>query len=224
MRLILVRHGEPNYTDDCLTEAGWVQARAAAERLKDEPIAEIWSSSCGRAVETAMPTAEMHSLPIQKVDFMREIRWRTPGLAFDGHVWMQTDQMVLDNENLRDENWREHPYFKGGTIVPEYDRVASGLDLWLKALGFVREGDFYRCTKESGNKTLALFCHGGSSSVLLSHVLDLPFPYVCTVYRPNYTTITVLDFVERENTLILPRIEILADTRHIDMGAPVYNY
>ena len=33
MRIIFVRHGEPDYARDCLTDAGRRQAAAAAERL-----------------------------------------------------------------------------------------------------------------------------------------------------------------------------------------------
>ena len=53
MRLIMVRHGEPNYELDCLTPEGRRQAAAAAERLSSEGITEIFSSPQGRARETA---------------------------------------------------------------------------------------------------------------------------------------------------------------------------
>ena len=35
MRIIFVRHGEPDYVRDCLTDTGKEQAAAAAERLAD---------------------------------------------------------------------------------------------------------------------------------------------------------------------------------------------
>ena len=53
MRIIFVRHGHPNYEKDCLTELGHLHAQAAAKRLEEETIAEVHSSSCGRAAETA---------------------------------------------------------------------------------------------------------------------------------------------------------------------------
>ncbi len=52
MRIILVRHGHPDYTTDTLTEKGILHAKAAAERLKDEKVDIFYSSSCGRAYET----------------------------------------------------------------------------------------------------------------------------------------------------------------------------
>ena len=36
MRIVFVRHGEPDYEHDCLTETGVRQAEQAAERLKEE--------------------------------------------------------------------------------------------------------------------------------------------------------------------------------------------
>ena len=75
MRLIIVRHGEPDYKNDCLTDTGKIQADLAAERLKEEGIEEIWSSPLGRALETAEAASKVLKLPIKTVDFMREVSW-----------------------------------------------------------------------------------------------------------------------------------------------------
>ena len=53
MRIIFVRHGEPDYQHDCLTETGKKQAEAASKRLAREGIDEIYASPMGRAAETA---------------------------------------------------------------------------------------------------------------------------------------------------------------------------
>ena len=75
MRIVFVRHGEPDYANDCLTPLGREQAKAAAIRLKEEGIEEIWSSPLGRAQETAQATSELLGLPVRTLDFMREVRW-----------------------------------------------------------------------------------------------------------------------------------------------------
>ena len=36
MRLMIIRHGVPDYDTDTLTETGWKEARALAERMKKE--------------------------------------------------------------------------------------------------------------------------------------------------------------------------------------------
>ena len=65
MRIILVRHGHPNYADDCLTPLGRKHAAAAAQRLRDEGIQKIFSSTCGRAMETARHTADLLGLSVE---------------------------------------------------------------------------------------------------------------------------------------------------------------
>jgi len=73
MRIVFVRHGEPNYELDCLTPLGRKQAKAAAERLRKEEIEEIYSSPFGRAMETAQAASDALNIhPIQVLDFMHE--------------------------------------------------------------------------------------------------------------------------------------------------------
>ena len=64
MRIIFVRHGEPDYQRDCLTETGREQAAAAAERLAGEGIVEIYASPCGLARQTA-DRSEEHTSELQ---------------------------------------------------------------------------------------------------------------------------------------------------------------
>ena len=73
MRVLFIRHGEPNYELDCITEKGQIQAQACAERLKEEGIEEIYASPLGRAQQTAEATSKVLGLPIKTLDFMREI-------------------------------------------------------------------------------------------------------------------------------------------------------
>jgi RimJ/RimL family protein N-acetyltransferase len=44
LRIIFVRHGEPDYANDCLTPEGHKQAAAAAERLSVEGVREIYAT------------------------------------------------------------------------------------------------------------------------------------------------------------------------------------
>ena len=66
MRIVFVRHGDPDYAHDCLTEKGLIQARQAAVRLREEGIEEIWASPMGRAQQTAAAASEELGLPVKK--------------------------------------------------------------------------------------------------------------------------------------------------------------
>ena len=49
MLLYVVRHGEPDYSTDTLTELGWRQAEAVSNRMVAVGIEEIFASPMGRA-------------------------------------------------------------------------------------------------------------------------------------------------------------------------------
>ena len=146
MRLIMVRHGEPNYEKDCLTETGRQQAAAAAERLTREGITAVYASPMGRARETASFTAERLHLPVQVLDYMHEISWGGPDIPEHGHPWTLSDRMISEeNYDFRMEAWREHPYFKGNAAVQYLDMIAEKIDGFLETLGYRHEGVRFLC-------------------------------------------------------------------------------
>ena len=42
MRLLIVRHGDPDYEHDTLTEKGWREAELLSERLSKLPVKEFY--------------------------------------------------------------------------------------------------------------------------------------------------------------------------------------
>lgn len=219
MRLIIIRHGEPDYANDCLTENGRVQAQATAYRLQKENISEIYSSPMGRAKETAEYTAKLLNLPINTLDFMHEIGWGypedMPGL-YGGHPWTLASLMLSGQSNpLYENNWREHPYFAQNLCTKQYDHIASDFDEFMSSKGYVRTNNIYKNT-ESNDKTIALFCHGGSGACALSHMLNLDFPYVLSALPYGVCSISIIDFDKLPSNFVVPRIELFNDMAHLD--------
>ena len=58
MKLIFIRHGEPDYTIDSLTEKGWKEAEILSNRMVKTKMDYIYVSPLGRAKDTAKPTLE----------------------------------------------------------------------------------------------------------------------------------------------------------------------
>ena len=52
MRIFIIRHGDPDYERDTLTEKGHREAALLAKRYKDEKIDYFYSSPLGRAKHT----------------------------------------------------------------------------------------------------------------------------------------------------------------------------
>lgn len=218
MRIIFVRHGHPNYRNDCLTELGHLHAKAAAERLTEETIEKIYSSTCGRAYETAQHIAEKQNAgEIVPCDFMREISWGsdTEALFQKGHPWFTADKMVADGQSLMRPTWAEElPFQPNHQCVDTVKRVTVGFDALLADLGYVREGEFYRVSAPKYD-TVAIVSHGGASSAMLARLFNLPFPFLCTAICPNYTAVTIVNMKENAGELIAPQFELVNDARHI---------
>ena len=217
MRIIFVRHGEPDYARDCLTEAGRLQAAAAAERLAGEGITEIYASPCGRARETASYTAARLGLTVTTLEYMREISWGGPGIPHDGHPWTLGDRMLEEGFDFRAGDWRAHPFFRGNAATEHYRQIAERFDAFLEAHGYRHEGRRFRCAGGTDD-TLALFSHGGSGACALAHLLALPFPYVASVMPYDFTSIITLAFPVNEGAYVFPRLELFNDCAHIHRG------
>lgn len=221
MRLIFVRHGEPDYKNDCLTENGREQAQATARRLKGEGIKAIYSSPMGRARETASYTAREYGLDIRVLDFMHEIDWgdrpgSTEKLEYDGHPWTLAYRLLTEQPNCAwNSRWMDHPYFRDNVCMDYYEKVSNGIDGFLAEYGLERHKGLYRCGKACDD-TIALFAHGGSGAILFSHLLNLPFPFVLTSMPYGVCSVSAVEFKNQDGDVIVPRLELFNDMGHID--------
>ncbi|MBQ6382911.1 MAG: histidine phosphatase family protein [Clostridia bacterium] len=215
MRLIMVRHGEPDYEHDCLTPEGRRQAEAAAERLSSEGISEIFSSPNGRARETASFTAKRLGLPVTVLDYMHEISWGGPGIPENGHPWTLSEWMIArENFDFYASDWRKHPYFRSNEATVYFDRVSAAFDAFLEDRGYRHDGGRFLCTKQA-DETIALFSHGGSGACVLASLLRLPFPWVATVMPYDFTSIIILDFPSVPGEYVFPRLALFNDISHL---------
>lgn len=223
MRIIFIRHGEPDYENDTLTETGFKQAQLVAQRLKDENIEEIWSSTHGRALNSAKPTAELLGLPVKAVDFMREVTWGSKTgekLFAGGHPWDIADEMARLEMDLNSPDWRTNAFFKDNKVVDCAETVEKGIDKWLEEHGYKRNGLYYEhLIEEEYHRTVAFFCHGGSSSAAIAHIMNLPFPYVCALLHMEFTGITILRMDRKKGPCTLPCMELANDGRHLKEGS-----
>ena len=217
MRILFVRHGEPDYARDCLTAEGRRQAAAAAERLAGEGIAQVFASPCGRASETASYTARRLGLPVTILDYMHEISWGGPDIPLNGHPWSLGDRMLEEGFDFYAHDWREHPYFRQNAAAEYYALIAERIDGFIAGYGYRHEGRRFFCEKGS-DTTVALFSHGGSGACALAHLLALPFPYVASVMPYDYTSIIILQFPNATGEWVHPRLELFNDCAHIARG------
>ena len=222
MKLVLVRHGDPDYEKDCLTDLGHKQAEIVAHRLLSEGIEEIFSSPLGRALETAQHFSDASGIKkIEILDFMREIRFGPEDDLYNEsyNPWLCAVNLIHEGKDLQTPDWRDYPAFINNTAVTDVDNILANADKWLETLGYKREGLYYRYTGEEGkDRTVVLFSHGGSSTAFLSRVLNIPFPHMCVLLgHLRHTAITTLKFDTKPDRLSMPIVELASDSGHLSI-------
>lgn len=72
MRLIFIRHAEPDYEHDSLTEKGWREAKLLAVRTKSWQVDDFYVSPLGRAQDTASFTLLEQGKTAAVMDWLHE--------------------------------------------------------------------------------------------------------------------------------------------------------
>ena len=176
MRLLFIRHGDPDYAADGLTATGQREAELLADRIAPMDITEYYVSTMGRARATARPTLEKANRTALECDWLQEfsIGVHRPDKCGElSHVpwdWLPQDwskyPVLLDREH-----WFEHPVYAEVDLKSAYDRVIGEFEKVLAAHGYVRDGLCYRAERPNTD-TLAFFCHFGVSCVLMSRLMN----------------------------------------------------
>ena len=216
MRLIFIRHGDPNYRDDCLTERGREEAKALQERLRKIDPDYVYVSPLGRAKETC--EIAMEGIPQEKItyDWLQEF---THMIQRKGEPYMYCWDWVpaewTEEKDFFDpERWYKHPAMESGNIEAYYKEVVTAFRELLKKHGYERKGRYYE-VKKGNHDTLVFFCHFGVQCVLLSDLLNIS-PMVLwhgTAMAP--TSVTEIYTEERRKGAASFRITYLGDQSHL---------
>ena len=217
LKLLLIRHGDPDYEHDDLTETGKREAALLAERIAKLPVRDFYVSPLGRARATAAPTLQKLGRMAQVCDWLREFAPRVQrpdserrSVSWD---WLPQD-WLQDPRFLLPERWKENERFVEAGVGEEYDRVVGAFDALLAEHGYVREGLSYRVERPNED-TLAFFCHYGVSCVLLSHLMNCS-PMILwhgTVMTPS--SVTLVHSEERRPGIAYFRAAEMGDVSHL---------
>ena len=78
MRILLIRHAEPDYTVDGLTPKGKTEAELLSRRMVKYDVRDFYTSPLGRAKETAAYTLEKLGREAETLPWLREFRGSYP--------------------------------------------------------------------------------------------------------------------------------------------------
>lgn len=218
MKLWIVRHGEPDYEHDALTEKGRKEAELLADRLTKQEADFYYVSPLGRAKETAAPTLERLGREAVEYEWLQEFTARVykpniperRSIAWD---WLPQD-WTTDERFYSLAHWHEHPVMQEASVKQTYDAVIQEFDALLVRHGYERDGRLYRAVKPN-NDTLVFFCHFALECVLLSRLLNVSPMILWHGFCAAPSSVTTVVTEERRPGLASFRVLEFGDVSHL---------
>lgn len=233
MDLIIIRHGDPDYEHDTLTEHGWKEAEILSHRISQLNVRDFYVSPLGRAQDTASCTLKAMNRTATTLDWLQEFPARVyldqnehlleayPDRQIrDGRLTANVSWDILPSylwshpEYFHPTEWRNSEIVKAGDFLSVYDHVIQKFDRLLSSYGYVRENGIYKVTR-SNRDTIVFFYHFGLECVLLSHLMGIS-PFILwhtTAFAP--TSVTTIHSEEREQGIACFRAAQLGDISHL---------
>ena len=221
MKLVIIRHGDPDYINDSLTERGRKEAELLADRVSKMKIDKVYVSPLGRARETMKACLKEREIVPVTLEWLREFKpvIHRPDRPDKWNIcwdWMPEDWTSEDIFYDYDK-WTEHPVFSASEVGKEVEYVYSEFEKLLEELGYVREGRYFRAVKPN-NDTIVFFCHFGLECVLLSYLLHIPTMLLWQGFIAAPTSVTTVCTEERREGKAYFRVTSFGDISHLYVG------
>lgn len=236
MRLLFIRHGDPDYVHDTLTEKGHREAALLAERAEALQLGKCFVSPLGRAQATAGYSMKKLGRTAKTLGWLQEFPARidlnrAPQLldAFpnarteDGKyaphiVWDIMPSYWAEFSDCMDSaGWRECEISRNSDTVEIYDHVTGEFDKLLAERGYIRNGRCYKVEKES-TETLTFFCHFGITCVFLAHLWGISPFLLWHSLALAPTSVTEIVTEERQQGTACFRGLKIGDVSHLILG------
>ena len=220
MKILIVRHADPDYSIDSLTPTGWEEAELLSQRLCNLDVRNFYVSPLGRAKATASLTLQKLNREAVECQWLREFKVSISrpdrerlSIPWD---WLPLD-WTCQPEYFDYQKWHTTDIMQAGHVKEEYDWVTSELDKLLSSHGYERENHYYRAVQPN-NDTIVFFCHFGLECVLLSHLLNISPMAIWhgTCAAPSSVTTIVTE--ERRKGYAYFRMSSFGDTSHLYAG------
>ena len=218
MRLIIIRHGEPDYKHDGLTKQGKREAKLLAEKMKQYQVQAFYLSPLGRAQKTASYTLKRMNRTGETLDWLQEFRGAVT--RPDGKktcCWDRLPCTFTEDDIYYSDRWHAGDLFRGTNVKEEYDIVCRGLDTLLEQHGYRHNGRHFEVL-DSNHDTIVLFCHFGVEAVMLSHLLGVSPMVFWHNFVALTSSVTTLITEERQKGTAIFRVTGFSDVGHLYAG------
>lgn len=218
MKLIIVRHGDPDYVHDTLTQKGVREAELLSRRLAATDIDYVYCSPLGRARDTASYTLEKINKSAQLLPWLREFEGKIRrGIKYVSCWDRLPSEWTELSEHYDYDKWSETRLMHSLSVEKEYKNVCDGIDGLLKKHGYEHSSNSFKVIN-SNHDTVVLFCHFGVECVILSHIMHCSPMILWHNFVALPTSVTTLVTEEREQGTAVFRCLQFGDTGHLLLG------
>lgn len=218
MLFYLIRHADPIYNPDSITELGKRQAEAVGKRLARYGIDEIYSSPMIRARQTAEPLSEILKKPVNIEDWAFECFDEFAVTTEENKKMFcmnyQGTKFLSDENYPMFDNWFEMECLKTSKAKEGFERIKKSADDFFSRQGYIREGRVYKIEKPN-DKKIALFCHAGFASILIPYLLNVPPHIYWAGYDLSHSGVCVFRFKNFDSGYTSPKCLVHSDLSHL---------
>lgn len=222
MRIILIRHGDPDNPNNTLTPQGFKEVEALGNYLKDFKYDKAYVSPLARARITSEAVLSRHNDKAEMKEWLQEFIYPldVPYQKQKQSVpWDLMPSFYLKEKDLYDpEKYLDHPVLQTGNVKEHYNHVCHEFDKLLEEYGYVRHDNYYDAITPN-KKTIILFCHFGVMTVIMSHLMNIPYIALADTMICLPTGITTFITEEREQGRAIFRCNGFGDISHLNIAS-----
>ena len=223
MRIVFVRHCEPDYEIDSLTPKGWREAKLLADRVSNWNVDAFYESPLGRAHDTARTCLDARrelgkNHDVTVLPWLKEFYYqlKMPVTGADAMCWDLMPSYFNGNKELHDkDSWCDTPLMVSGDIRSEYEHVIKEFDKLLKDYGYERLPDNSYKVNEHNDKTIVMFCHFGIAALLTGHLTGIAPTCLWQGFFMAPSAVTIIGSEEREKGIASFRVQEFGSVSHL---------
>lgn len=239
MHLIFIRHGDPDYKHDSLTEKGRREAELLADRIAGWKVTDFYVSPYGRAQETLKPALRRTGREAQTMDWLHEFDYKVkhPKTGERRLSWDWMPREYFGEKKAFDRHaWEKLSWARQENIGKHYRDVCSAFDALLAQYDYTRMDEdhaIYNCLPhtnydDQGNRehlmpfqqdydgrNLVFVCHLGSMFAIISHLIGCSPLQLWQGFFIAPSSVTVLGAEERTGGEVVFRVQELGSIDHL---------
>lgn len=201
-KLIIVRHAETDgnhadifhgWTNVDISEKGKKQAEKLAERLKNQEIDVLYSSSLTRAIQTAEYISNVKGISIIKSDGLKEI---------NGGDWEN-----VEYKKLPELFPKEHHTWRNALHLHQMPNGESMIEFQKRLIN-----EISKIVKENKGKSICIVTHGNAIKALMCYFHNLMIEDISSINWTENTSISIININDKNEY----EIEVEGDASHLN--------